>query len=177
MTIRVLGSLNLKTLLPKIAPSGAKIALDLELCNFAAMLKTTLNQVSRTVLLLLALMAFVAQSAIPVGFMPDFGKTSSAHEIFSLVICSGDSEKTIYVDSSNHEVPTPTPENQPAGHDKAQGKTLCPYAPVLAYSVHLNPNLDFIPVTYEITLHGIGTADFLTNAALYAYHAQAPPLA
>lgn len=51
-------------------------------------------------LLILALLGMVARAVIPAGFMPDF----SAQAGTPLIICSGNGEKTIYVDDKGSPI-------------------------------------------------------------------------
>lgn len=72
-------------------------------------------------LLNLALLAFLARSLIPVGFMPGQGQGQGAGKTYPLVICSGAGPVTIHV-------PADKLPQSPHSHDNMP----CPYAQAFA---------------------------------------------
>lgn len=82
------------------------------------------------------LLALLLQGMIPVGFMPSFGNDGQ----ITMVICSGDTIKTITIDTTDAE-----------GHaQNDEGNDHCPYAPVNTAS-HVDGN--FIPFVLVIAGH------------------------
>lgn len=121
---------------------------------------------SRTssLLLNLALLAFLVRSLVPVGFMP----TQSAHATYPLVICSGYGPVTIHVTAD--KLP-----DAPAHPAQAHDHMPCSYAQSLAHGLPLDiaalPITQFMPEQPSVWVHNLSSYFIFKS-----YLSQGPPL-
>lgn len=120
-------------------------------------------------LVMLMLFAFMVQSLIPVGFMPEKKSDGSA----TIVICTKFGPQEIHVSAENN--PFHKADHQNDQNDQNNSKTFCAFAPVIAHAGHA-----IAPV---LVLPSLRSAAFISPRATnrtgrendHNYYAQGPP--
>lgn len=123
------------------------------------------HHTGRFALMLLVLLAVLAQGAMPAGFMPGRAGDGST----SIVICTATGPATIKVGAEHNPFANT--------HDSEPGKTPpCPFAPVLAQDTSVvAPVLPFIFTALRVNIPENATLPARTAPA-HVYLAQGPPL-
>ena len=116
-----------------------------------------------SLLLNLALLAFLVRSLVPVGFMP----AQNAHATYPLVICSGYGPVTIHVTTDKF----PSAPAQPArGHDNMP----CSYAQAFAQGIAVD--IAALPFFQFVTEQSESWNDtFVAHFTFKSYLSQGPP--